>query len=183
MKRAFCSSRKLFFFVKLLLVMYRFKRKRENETMHTSTLSCCVLHSKPITAGLKGASLWLTAIPLKDQGSALNKQEFRDYLRLRYNLPLQDLPSTCACGQPFNVSHALSCKKGGFVAQRHDGVRNQLTYVLSKVFKNVQVKPHLQPLDNEAMNLRSATTSSDPRLDVKAGGFWSRGETALLMLE
>ena len=44
--------------------------------------------------------------------------------------------------------------------------------------KNVQVEPHLQPLDNEVMNLRSATTSSDARLDVKAGGFWSRGETA-----
>ena len=46
------------------------------------------------------------------------------------------------------------------------------------MFKNVQVKPYLQPLDNEAMNLRSAATSSDPRLDVKAGGFWSLGETA-----
>ena len=41
-----------------------------------------------------------------------------------------------------------------------------------------QVKPHLQPLDNEVMNLRSATTSSDARLDVKADGFWSRGKTA-----
>ena len=44
--------------------------------------------------------------------------------------------------------------------------------------KNVQVEPHLQPLDNEVMNLKSATTSSDARLDVKAGGFWSRGVTA-----
>ena len=61
----------------------------------------------------KGASSWLNAIPLKDQGLTLNKQEFRDSLRLRYNLPLQDLPSTCACGESFNVSHALSCKKGG----------------------------------------------------------------------
>lgn len=71
----------------------------------------------------KGASSWLNAIPLKDQGLASNKQEFRDSLRLRYNLPLQDIPSTRACGEPFNVSHALSCKKGGFVAHRHDGVR------------------------------------------------------------
>ena len=64
------------------------------------------------------------------------------------------------------------------MAQRHDGVRNLLTSLLSKVCKNVQVEPHLQPLDNEVMNLRSATTTSDARLDVKAGGFWSRGVTA-----
>ena len=63
----------------------------------------------------KGASSWLNAIPLKDQGLTLNNQQFRDSLRLRYNLPLQDLPSTCACGEPFNVSHARSCKKGGGV--------------------------------------------------------------------
>ena len=40
------------------------------------------------------------------------------------------------------------------------------------------MEPHLQPLDNEVMNLRSATTSSDARLDVKAGSFWLRGVTA-----
>ena len=61
----------------------------------------------------KGSSSWLNAISLKDQGLTLIKQEFRDSLRLRYNLPLQDLPSTCACGEPFDVSHALSCKKEG----------------------------------------------------------------------
>ena len=89
----------------------------------------------------KGASSWLNAIPLKDQGLTLNKQEFRDSLRLRYNLPLQNLSSTCACGEPFNVSHALSCKKkggGGVVAQRHDGVRNLLTSILQQ---SVQERP------------------------------------------
>ena len=30
--------------------------------------------------------------------------EFRDSLRLRYNLPLQEIPSTCACAELFNVS-------------------------------------------------------------------------------
>ena len=33
----------------------------------------------------KGESSWLNAMPLKDQGLALNKQEFRDSLRMRYN--------------------------------------------------------------------------------------------------
>ena len=46
----------------------------------------------------KGASSWLTAVPLVDQGLVLNKQEFRDSLCLRYNMPLSDLPSKCVCG-------------------------------------------------------------------------------------
>ena len=126
----------------------------------------------------KGASSWLNAMPLADKGLALNKQEFRDSLRLRYDLPLVDLPSHCICGDKFTVSHALSCKKGGFVAQRHDGVRNLLTTFIDKICNNVEIEPRLQPLDNERFHLRSAVTSSEARLDIKAGGFWARGVTA-----
>ena len=32
----------------------------------------------------KGAGSWLTALPLKDHGFCLNKQEFRDAVALRY---------------------------------------------------------------------------------------------------
>jgi hypothetical protein len=38
-------------------------------------------------------------------GLVLNKQEFRDPTRLRYNLPLSDLPSFCTCGTAFTVNH------------------------------------------------------------------------------
>jgi len=126
----------------------------------------------------KGASSWLNALPLKDQGLALNKQEFRDSLRLRYNMPLKELPSHCTCGSPFSVNHALSCKKGGFVAQRHDGVRDLLTNMLDKVCVNVESEPRLIPLDNEKFDLRSTNTNAEARLDIKAGSFWSRGVTA-----
>jgi len=64
------------------------------------------------------------------------------------------------------------------VAQRHDGVRNLLTSFRGKVCTNVEVKRQLQPLDNERFNLRTAVTSPEARLDMKAGGFWSRGVTA-----
>ena len=70
----------------------------------------------------KRASSWLNAIPIEEHGLPLNKQEFRDSLCLRYNLPLPNLPSYCACGEVFTVNHALSCKKGGFIAQRHDTI-------------------------------------------------------------
>ena len=121
----------------------------------------------------KGASSWLNAMPFADQGLALNKQEFRDSLLLRYDLPLVDLPSHCTCGDKFTVCHALSGKKnggGGFVAQRHDDVRNLLTTFIDKICNNVEIEPRLQPLDNERFHLRSAVTSSEARLDIKAGG-------------
>ena len=93
-------------------------------------------------------------------------------------MPVSDLPSNCASGEKYTVCHALSCKKGGFVAQRQDGVRNLLTSLVGKVCTNVEVEPQLQPLDNERFNLRSAVTIPEARLDFKAGGFWSPGVTA-----
>ena len=55
------------------------------------------------------------------------------------------------------------------MAQRHDGVRNLLASLVGKVCTNVEVEPQLQPLDNERFNLRSAVTSPEARLDLKAG--------------
>ena len=117
-------------------------------------------------------------IIIVDQGLVLNKQKFRDSLRLRYNMPTSNLPSKCVCGEKYTICHALSCKKGGFVVQRHDGVRNLLTSLIGKVCTNVEVEPQLQPLSNERFNLRRVVTSPQARLDFKAKGFWSGGVTA-----
>ena len=122
--------------------------------------------------------MWLNAIPIEEHGLALKEQEFRDSLYLRYNLPMPNLPSYCTCGEMFTVNHALSCKKGGFVAQRHDTIRDLLTSHISKVCRNVETEPLLQPLDNEVFNLQSTVTSREARLDMKAGGFWTPGVTA-----
>ena len=108
----------------------------------------------------------------------MNKQEFRDSLCLRYNFPLPNLPSYCACGEMFTVNHALSCKKGGFVAQRHDTIRDLLTSHISTVYENVETEPLLQSLDNDVFNLQSTVTSREARLDMKAGGFLTPGVTA-----
>ena len=116
----------------------------------------------------KGASSWLNAITLEEQDLILNKQQFRDALPFHYNLPLADLPSHCACVDRFTFSHSLSCKKGGFAAQRHDGIRNLLTSLLSKVCKDVEVESHLLPIDNEVFDLRSTVTNPEARLDMKS---------------
>ena len=60
----------------------------------------------------------------------------------------------------------------------HDIARDLLTKLLCKVCHSVQAEPHLIPLNDEQLNLKSTTTSQDARLDIKTGGFWQRGITA-----
>ncbi|CAH3184462.1 unnamed protein product, partial [Porites lobata] len=60
----------------------------------------------------KGSSAWLTVLPLQDLGFNLNKREFRDAVKLRYDWPVEDIPSTCACGEAFTVDHSMICKLG-----------------------------------------------------------------------
>ena len=107
-------------------------------------------------------------------GLPSSKQEFKDSPCLRCNVPLPNLPSCCACREMLTVNHALSCKKGGFIAQRHDSIRDLLKSHISKVCRT---EPLLQPLDNEVFNLQSTVISREERLDMKAGGFWTTGVT------
>ena len=51
----------------------------------------------------KGASCWLTAMPLKRLGFILNKQEFRDAIALRYNWSILDIPKYCGCGNKNDI--------------------------------------------------------------------------------
>ncbi|CAH3022288.1 unnamed protein product, partial [Porites evermanni] len=111
---------------------------------------------------------------LKRQHQALKTASVKSRMESIDSTLPSDLLRSCVCGEKYTVCHALSCKKGGFVAQRHDGVRNLLTSLICKVCNNVEVEPQLQPLDNERFNIRSAVTSPEARLDFKAGGFWSR---------
>ena len=92
-------------------------------------------------------------IPIKDQHLDLNKGQFADALCIRYNQPIRNLPSKCPCGEKFDVEHALSCKKGGFIAQRHDNLRDILTILLNRICKDVEAEPHMLPVTNETFSL------------------------------
>ena len=82
-------------------------------------------------------------MPLEDHEFVLNKSEFRDALSMRYNKDIKGLPSKCPCGQTFNVTHAMNCKKGGFVIIRHNTVRDLEANLLRKVCNDVEVEPPL----------------------------------------
>ena len=126
----------------------------------------------------QGASSWLSALPLEKHGFALNKSEFRDAIALRYNRHIPNLPSFCVCGSRFDVTHAMNCKRGGFINARHDGIRDFEASLLSQACTDVESEPHLQPVTTEILSGRSANTSADARLDIRARGFWRRGQNA-----
>ncbi len=60
----------------------------------------------------KGASTWLTAIPLAEHDFALHKGAFQDALALRYGWTPADMPLKCECGNNLSVEHAMSCAIG-----------------------------------------------------------------------
>ena len=120
----------------------------------------------------KGASVWLTALPLREHGFDLHKGAFRDAVCIRYGWRPPDLPSSCVCGLAFSVDHALSCTYGGFHTLRHNDVRDLLVSLLKDVCPNVCHEPPLQPLSGESLLYRSASTEDNARLDIAVEDFW-----------
>ena len=138
------------------------KEKRQNEIVTNSS------------------SNWLTSLPLEEFNFNLNKMEFWDAIRLRYNWPIPNLPSQCACGERFNVQHAMSCKKGGFVIQRHNELRDVTAKLLKEVCAEVEIEPPLIQLTGERMRHKTAKTQDQARLDVAARDFWIKGQKTFL---
>ena len=121
----------------------------------------------------KGASGWLNALPLQKYGFALTKSEFRDSLALRYGWEPNNLPISCACGEPFAMSHALHCAKGGYNHLRHNGIRDTFAALLGDVCNDVEIEPKIQPLEGETFDNKSTTSTEDEaRLDIKANGLF-----------
>ncbi len=114
----------------------------------------------------KGASSWLSVMPIEEHGFFLNKGEFRDALHLCYGWEIRNAPQSCVCGSSFAIDHAMTCKRGGFAN------------LLSQVCHNVATEPPLQPLSGETFRYKSAIVGAEARLDVKARGFWNRTQDA-----
>ena len=82
-------------------------------------------------------------IPIKDLNFNLNKREFRDAIKLRYDWEITDTPKVCVCGDQFNVDHAMVCRRGGFIIQRHNELRDLEAEMLSMVCNDVEIEPVL----------------------------------------
>ena len=59
------------------------------------------------------------------------------------------MPPICACGDRFTVDHALSCLKGAFFHQRHDGIRDVFGQLGAEVSHDVEIEPALISVNGE----------------------------------
>ena len=141
-----------------------FKHLQE-ELTKVEALSSIIKHQSQ-----KGASLWLTTLPVENLGFLMNSQEFQDALCLRYNIPIKNMSAFCACGKANSVDHALCCMKGGYTVMRHNNVRDTEAALLREVCKDVTIEPPLIP--SKELGDRSS-------LDVGARGLWSGLEKTL----
>lgn len=123
-------------------------------------------------ASEKGASSWLTTLPIEEYGFTLHKGAFHDALALRYGWHPSRTPSNCSCGSTFSVEHALSCARGGFPIIRHNEIRDLTATLLTEVCHDVSVEPDLQSITGETFNGASCITQDGARLDVAVSGFW-----------
>ena len=120
----------------------------------------------------KGASSWLSALPVEEPGLTLHKGDFRDALCLRYGWQPTNVPSKCTCGASFSVEHTLCCSMGGFPTIRHIEIRDFIANVMSDTCHDVCIEPPLQALTTEPLPHATSNRDDGARLDIRAQGFW-----------
>ena len=139
---------------------------------------------------------WLSVMPLSVNGTELSRQEFTDTLLLRYARSPGDLPEQCdGCNAKFTVQHALDCKSGGLIIQRHNEIGSELMEWASKALSpsSVRVEPLIH-LDStpEPEDEAKATTGAKPnhntdhaandgkRGDILIRGLFQRGTDCII---
>ncbi len=123
-------------------------------------------------ASEKGASSWLTALPLSEHGFTLHKRAFQDALALRYGWNPKNTPTKCDCGKIFTIEHVLSCAKGGFPTIRQNEIRDLTATLLTEVCNDVCIEPNIQPITEETFRGATANTQEGAHLDISANGVW-----------
>ena len=126
----------------------------------------------------KGSGAWLSALPIQSLGYSLNKQEFRDGVCLRYGWKIAKSPSYCQCGKENDIDHALNCKSGGYVAMRHNRIRDLEAELMREVCHDVKVEPELLPVEGDSVT--NGNSAEKARLDVSGVGVWGPYEKTFL---
>ena len=98
---------------------------------------------------------------------------FRDALCLRYGWNVPNMPHFCGCGQKNSIDDTLICKKGGYVAMRHNNLRDLNINMQKEVCRDVVSEPRLLAVNNKEVE---GTTADRAAPDISSRGLWSSFE-------
>ena len=116
---------------------------------------------------------WLNVLPLQNYHFDLSPLQFRDGLAIRYLRDPPCLPPKCdGCGTALTLQHALDCKKGGLVIQRHNEIRDCIGDIASQVWTHVIKEPVVREADVK-------NADGGLRLDLGIRGVWQPQVEAL----
>jgi hypothetical protein len=118
-------------------------------------------------------SAWLQMCPWEDDFFFLHPDEFRDSMACRYGQIPRNLQPWCdGCGANFDVNHALDCKNGGLVYQRHNEFRDENCLLNKKAgFSQVINEPVIKEAGENGFG--------ELRGDWSVRGFWTPQRVAV----
>ena len=67
----------------------------------------------------------------------------------------------------------MICRRGGFIIQRHNELRDLEAEMLKMVCNDIQIEPVLQEINGEVLT-PGTNRAADARLDIHTRGFWER---------
>ena len=120
--------------------VWRRGQRRAEKDLTAAQEGAPVLHVRQQQRATKTGA-WLIVQPSTVNGTDLGAQEWCDALFMRYGLETLDLPTHCdGCQSKFSISHALECKKGGLVTERHNELRDRVSDLAGKAFTPSHVR-------------------------------------------
>ena len=78
-----------------------------------------------------------------------------------------------------DIQHAMSCKRG-FIAIRHNDLRDLNANLLTEVCKDVDIEPQLVLVTDQTFENRTTNTNNEGRVDIKSRGFWVKDQQPFL---
>ena len=78
-------------------------------------------------------------------------------------------------------THAINCKKGGFIHHRQDALRNLIAVLLNRIQTDVETEPALQPVLGEESESSSSNVADGTRvekLEISGRGFLKQGQNS-----
>jgi hypothetical protein len=155
-----------------------------NEQIFAQLLAAADTSSKRQMLRAKETGLWLITMPNRINATELSADEFWDSRRLQLGLTLLGLRDWCdGCGHGFWLGHRMTCKKGGLVLLRHNGVVAERHHLCAQAFSAAAVSDEPWIYSGRGGNAGAAPSCAEPSPvlwgDIGVHRLWRCGATVI----